>query len=233
MRRLLTLSLSLSLSLTLTLSSFSCIAEEISVIGVETDGLVVMEAEDFERQEKDDIRRWHITTAEKTRDDSPDADPNHSAGASGGAYIEILPDTRTNHDEKLIKGENFSNEPGVMAVVSYKIRFQSTGRYYVWARIYSTGTEDNGVHVGLNGEWPESGQRMQWTEKNRWVWGSKQRTEEVHTGVPGMIYLDIEEPGEHTIQFSMREDGFEMDQFLLTTDPDFDGEAFVGESRKE
>ena len=30
------------------------------------------------------------------------------------------------------------------------------------------------------------------------------------------IWLDIKEPGLHTIMFSMREDGFEFDKFLLT-----------------
>jgi hypothetical protein len=53
---------------------------------------------------------------------------------------------------------------------------------------------------------------MQWTGENKWVWGSKQRTDEVHTGVPGILFLEVEQAGEHTIQFSMREDGFEFDQ---------------------
>ena len=36
---------------------------------------------------------------------------------------------------------------------------------------------------------------------------------------PHGIYLDISTPGEHEIQFSMREDGFEFDKFLR----DFEG----------
>ena len=86
---------------------------------------------------------------------------------------------------------------------------------------HSTGTEDNGLHVGLNGTWPESGQRMQWTKKKEWAWGSKQRTEEVHTGVAGILFLEIPKAGEHTIHFSMREDGFEFDSWLMTQDADF------------
>jgi hypothetical protein len=63
---------------------------------------------------------------------------------------------------------------------------------------------------------------MQWCPgKNSWYWDSKQRTQEEHCGVPGLIYLDIAEPGDHEIQFSMREDGFEMDQWLITKSPDF------------
>lgn len=187
----------------------------------ESDGFVAVEAEHFVRQEKSGVRAWHLTTFDHEAGITPDADPNHTEGASGAAYLEILPDTRKNHGEKLIKGQNFINEPGKMAILSYNIHFKNTGKYYVWARIYSTGTEDNGVHVGIDGTWPESGQRMQWTAKNHWAWGSKQRTAKVHTGVPGILYLNIESPGVHTIQFSMREDGFEFDQFLMTKDAGF------------
>jgi hypothetical protein len=34
--------------------------------------------------------------------------------------------------------------------------------------------------------------------------------------VPELIYLEIAETGTHEIQFSMREDGFEFDKFVLT-----------------
>lgn len=192
------------------------------VVFQESGGMVVVEAEHFFKQEKTEKRAWYLTTKDMQSGFQPDADKNNVAGASGGAYMEILPDTRKNHSEKLIKGENFINEPGEMAVLSYKINFQTPGRYYVWARIFSTGTEDNGVHVGIDGKWPESGQRMQWTAKRHWAWGSKQRTEEVHVGVAGILFLNIDNPGEHVIQFSMREDGFEFDQFMMTTDKGFE-----------
>ena len=187
----------------------------------EVDGLVAVEAEHFFKQEKSDVRAWYLTTGEKFAGLKPDHDPNHSASASGGAYLEILPDTRKNHSEKLIKGENFINEPGKMAVLSYRVYFNNPGKYYVWCRVYPTGTEDNGLHVGIDGTWPESGQRLQFGGKKRWMWDSRQRTEKVHTGVRGLIFLDVETAGEHTISFSMREDGFEFDQWLMTTDKDF------------
>jgi hypothetical protein len=172
---------------------------------VEKDGQIAIEAENYHAQERDEIRKWH-------RKEEP--------AASGGAFLHILPDTRVTHADKLIHGQNFSNKPGVLAILSYKVRFTTPGRYYVWVRAFSTGAEDNSIHVGLNGEWPESGQRIQFCEgKRQWWWESRQRTQEQHCGVPGMIYLDIPAPGEHTIQFSMREDGFRFDQFLLTTTP--------------
>jgi hypothetical protein len=173
---------------------------------------VSIEAEKFFNQEKAEKRAW-VRISSKGPSDSV------ANQASAKAYIQCLPDTRATDKDKLINGENFTNNPGEMAVISYKIRVRQPGMYYVWARCYSTGAEDNGIHVGLNGNWPESGKRMQWCDgKNKWTWASKQRTEAVHCGEPYLIYLDIEKPGKHVLQFSMREDGFRMDKILLTTD---------------
>ena len=174
--------------------------------------IISVEAESFLRQEKDEIRSWFKII-------SPAIEDSIANQASGRAYIHCLPDTRVTAKDKLIAGENFTNTPGEMAVISYNIKVKIPGRYYVWVRCYSTGAEDNGVHVGLNGEWPESGKRMQWCEgKNRWTWAGKQRTEANHCGEPYLIYLDIDKPGRHILQFSMREDGFRMDKIILTTE---------------
>ena len=188
----------------------------------ESNGMVAVEAEHFYKQTHTEKRAWQLTSAGNIPDFEPDGDPAHLSGASGNAYLEILPDSRRNHGEKLIHGENFSNQPGKLGILYYKINFENAGRYYVWVRAYSSGSEDNGIHVGLNGEWPESGQRMQWCQgKQAWRWESKQRTAEVHCGEPYKIYLDIKSPGVHEIMFSMREDGFEFDKFLLTRNRDF------------
>ncbi len=196
---------------------------------LETDGLVAVEAEHFCCQSLSDTRQWYLTDTITTPDVKPDPDPGHAAGAGGGAYLEVLPDTRRTHDDPLVHGENFSNEPGKMAIVSYKVHFQNTGRYYVWVRAFSTGTEDNGIHVGIDGSWPESGARLQWCEgKNAWRWESKQRTQEVHCGEPYKIFLDIEQPGRHIISFSMREDGFEFDKWFMTTDKNYERPAGHG-----
>ena len=199
----------------------------------EIDGIVSVEAEHFLSQSQDDVRKWHETSSNNTPSGMPDGDAPHLENASGGAYLELLPDTRRNHDEELIHSENFSNLPGKLAVLDYPIHFQHPGRYYVWVRAYSSGSEDNGIHVGLNGEWPDSGQRMQWCEgKNEWTWASRQRTQEVHCGVEKLIYLDIPAAGRHVVSFSMREDGFEFDKFVLSreyAEPQGEGPA---ETRK-
>ncbi|MBT5017816.1 MAG: DUF5060 domain-containing protein [Planctomicrobium sp.] len=212
------------------IQSFCIGAEDnATVVFQESDGIVAVEAEHFARQTKTEKRKFYLSTADITPDISPDGDPNHVPGASGGAYLEILPDTRRTHADKLIKGANFSPSPGEQAVLHYRVHFKSPGRYYVWVRAYSTGSEDNGLHVGLDGEWPESGQRLQWCAgKQSWWWESKQRTEKEHCGEPHKIYLDIDKAGEHTISFSMREDGFEFDKWLMTKDKNFKRPSGIG-----
>ena len=183
---------------------------------IEKDGIVAVEAEHYFRQSKCEIRCWE-KIGKGDGNMSATAGDDQYLTASGKAYIEVLPDTRVTHDDKLIAGENFSNEPGEVAVVSYNVEFSNPGKYYVWVRAFSTGAEDNGIHVGLDGEWPESGRRMQWCEgKNEWTWASRQRTDSVHCGEERLIYLEVPSTGKHVISFSMREDGFEFDKFILS-----------------
>ncbi len=192
------------------------------LVFAEQDGLVAVEAEHFVRQELKDKRAFHITTSKLAPSIEPDGDEPHVGGAAGGAYLELLPDSRRSTKEKLIKGENFTDEPGELAVLTYRVHFTHPGRYYLWVRAFSSGTDDNGMHAGIDGTWPESGRRLQWCEgKQSWRWESKQRTAEEHCGEPYKIYLDVPTAGIHEIHFSLREDGFEIDRWLLTSDRDF------------
>ena len=189
---------------------------------MEVDGLVVIEGEDFTHQERDRTRGWFRFDTSNSGHDMLDSDVQHVDGASGGAYLEILPDSRATHDDKLIEGENFSNTPGQMAILSYPICFGQTGRYYVWARAFSTGSEDNGVHFGLDGHWPDSSARLQWCEdKHQWTWSSARRVPENHCGEQLTTWIDVGAVGSHTLQVSMREDGFELDKIILAKDRNY------------
>ncbi len=205
--------------------------EATQLVFAEQGGLVAFEAEHFAKQEHNTVRAWHRFTPTQRPKIAPDTDGTHVIGASGGAYLEILPDTRWSHGEKYLPGENFSAEPGKMAVLTYRVHFTTPGRYHVWARVYSTGPEDNGLHFGLDGQWPESGRQWQTIKKKTWSWDSRQRTEQVHVGVLGQLFLDVLTVGEHTIQVSMREDGFELDKILLTTDAKYTPQDHGPDSR--
>ncbi len=189
----------------------------------EANGLVSVEAEEYHYNFSNGKKRnWYIRSEHHVLKLEDDKEESHYHDAGAGAYIEALPDTRITHDDPLVQGENFYPVPGEGGIVGYKVNITTPGRYFVWARAFSMGTEDNGVHVGIDGVWPESGARLQWCEgKNEWTWSSAQRVPENHCGTNNTIYLDIETPGEHIVMFSMREDGFEMDKWLMTTDANF------------
>lgn len=216
-----------------TCCSSAAISQDSKVVFLEQNGELAVEAEHFQKQTQADVRAFYLVQADAVPEVKPDGDPTHLAGAGGNAYLEILPDTRRTHADKLKKGVNFSPEAGKMAVLHYPVHFETAGTYYVWVRAHSTGSEDNGLHVGLDGEWPESGQRLQWCKgKQTWRWESNQRTEKQHCGEPGKIFLEVAEPGLHTIHFSMREDGFEFDRWLITTDSKFERPDGIGPATK-
>ncbi len=183
-----------------------------SSVVVETDAFIQVEAEAFHSNDNNGTPRQWISVQ------------NDSIGmtASNSEYMIVSPDTRITHDDELIIGTNFFPESGTGSILSYKTYFNTPGLYYVWVSCYSTGTEDNGVHVGIDGYWPESSARVQWCEgKNQWTWSSAQRVEENHCGTPNTIKLNILEAGHHTIMFSVREDGFRFDQWLMTQDKNY------------
>ncbi len=173
---------------------------------------VKVEAESFSAKHPD----WRRVTSTSTPNVRPDPDGSHAGSASGRAYMELLPDTRVTHSDRLITNSNFWGEAGTGPSLTYSVNIPEAGRYIVFAKAYSTGTEDNGIHVGLNNRNPASGHRMQWCSgKNNWTWSSAQRTSSNHCGSPRTIYLDFTFAGANTITFSAREDGFELDQFIL------------------
>ena len=176
-----------------------------------------MEAEDHTLKHE----RW-VTTTPSTPTVETDPDGNHSDQASGSTYLELLPDVRVTHEDTFGPPTAYWGRGGQGPNVDYKVDFPEPGRYYVHVRAYSTGTEDNGIHVGIDGIWPESGQRMQFCSASRraWWWGSSQRDAGGNgsCGVEKTIWLDVGSAGMHTVSFSAREDGFEFDRFALIKD---------------
>ncbi len=189
----------------------------------EKDGFLEIEAEAFHYNSNNGTKRdWYVRSEKNEVPFTGESITNHSDVASGNAYIESLPDTRVTHADPLLHGENFFPIAGVGGIVSYKVKINNPGNYFVWVSAFSSGTEDNGVHIGIDETWPESGARIQWCEdKNQWKWSSAQRLPENHCGTSNTIFLNFPKTGEYIVSFSMREDGFEMDRFILTKDSNF------------
>jgi hypothetical protein len=80
----------------------------------ETGGVLAVEAEHFHRQTETSPRAFYVISDQRGVAVTPDADQPHLSGASGGAYVECLPDERVTHADPLVPGRNFSNEGGGM-----------------------------------------------------------------------------------------------------------------------
>lgn len=224
----------------------------------EVDGLVTFEVEHFHEQTNTEplATVWYeisvtdrypevscVTNVECGRDTRPDCneyptcdgDDTDPAGASGDAYLESLPDRRRDDHEAGTGGIGIVNTPGAGPTLHYRVWFENPGRYYVWGRARGQGPAANGLHIGLDGEWPRndlidpSTMRMQFPGGG-WKWTQNRRGGRQHTGVSGTdevsrrdanIWLQIDTPGLHTIMLSMREDGLEIDKMLMTTDPEY------------
>ncbi len=180
---------------------------------------ISIEAEEY--ISKDD--RWVMTDASTPQlPAAEDPDGNHSASASGGVYFELLPDVRVTHADPMGPPTAYWGQAGTGPQMSWAINFPEAGRYYVHGRAFSTGTEDNGIHVGLDGNWPPSARMMQFCTagSNAWKWSSAQR-EAGGVGSCGLqktLYLDVAAPGPATLSVSAREDGFELDRIVLIKD---------------
>lgn len=204
--------------ITIFASLLVCSAQGVHRVGMQSDEYHEYEAENFASQTETSKRRWHLVTKDKTPKVRKDPDENHSEGASKSTYLELLPDSLYDGNEKKVEGKNYSRTPGKVAVLSYNVNFKTAGRFYVWIRGLSTGDEDNSIHVGLDGNWPDTGQKLYICsgKRNKWAWSSHQFSNNENCSSTKRIFVDVKKAGNHKIMFSMREDGFEFDKFVLT-----------------
>jgi hypothetical protein len=184
-----------------------------------SDGLAI-EAEDFYRQSNAQSRMWHLVSPTSIPEIGPDSDPPRGPGASGDAFLELLPDGRQKDEDAVNNKSSIVHEGGKVAALSYLVAVAQPGRYYLWVRARATDGDDNTLHVGLDGSWPESGKKLTFQSRD-WGWSNMQRD----TKAP--IHLDIDKAGLHEIQLSMREDGAEIDQLFLTDKADVKPDALA------
>ncbi len=182
--------------------------------------LVVVEAENYDvRDPRASQRDFYLEGKGQPAGSlpTPDADLSH-ADSSGGAYLEVLPDTRVegNLDED---GVFWTSEEGPL--LNYFVAFPVAGTYHLWIRGYSTGTEDETVFFTVDTQWDKAVLVKLCSGVEAWQWASHERMDALSCGLIGQVRLEIPSAGLHTVSVAAREDGLELDKWLLTTDPSF------------
>ena len=126
-------------------------------------------------------------------------------GSSGGSMI-------TTPDAGNLKA-NAVGSPSMR----YDVDFPTAGSWRVWVRgwgdaVGSEGKSDS-VHVGINGTL-DGAAAMQGFPTGGWAWSNSTRGN-------GFATVQVDSPGQHTIEVWMREDGLEIDALLFTTDTSY------------
>lgn len=131
-----------------------------------------------------------------------------SSIASNGKSLKALPDTGALHNKDFE-----TNSPRL----DYSIEFSQSGTYYVWVRGVGESYTSDSLHVGLNNQAVKSASRIGRFYED-YTWSNK-----TMDGLQATIY--IANPGKHTVNVWMREDGFVFDQIQLVNDSSFDPET--------
>jgi hypothetical protein len=134
------------------------------------------------------------------------------AGYSGTGYMSLLPDSGIN-----LGNTGFTTNG---ARLDFRIAFTATGTHYIWLRggdPRGDGAGDS-VHAGIDGVSPASATRIDgapsFNVATGWNWVGN-----IQGDTRASITVDT--AGTHTVNLWMREDGFNLDKLLLTTDVAF------------
>ena len=112
----------------------------------ESNGQVVMEAENYDTNISRSGKSWNLLTT--------------LTGYSGTGYLQALPNTGTVNDA----GYNTTSPE-----LQYRINFTTTGTYYIWVRGRGRTKNDNSIHGGIDGTAPASAFGISGFP-NSWTW---------------------------------------------------------------
>ena len=127
---------------------------------------------------------------------------------------QFLPDTRVTSRDRLIRGVNFWDFPDDdTPYIEYEFEVEQAGEYLAEVAALHRGTEDNGAHMWLNGQWVL--ERIQWCQPNRWVYSSALRLNSNSCGVQGSAIVQLQ-AGTNVMRMGAREDGVFLTEVRFT-----------------
>ncbi|KAB7627888.1 Ig-like domain-containing protein [Alkalilimnicola sp. S0819] len=153
------------------------------------DGLLTVDAENYHRNTPRGAHAW------QDRADS---------AAVGGAALIATPNDGARLDSNLAE---------LSPRLDYEVEFQQAGTHYLWLRGLGTSGASDSVHVGLNGQRQEGGDRLA-NFGPSFGWSNMAMGQRIAT-------IEVPAPGRHTINVWMREAGFQLDRLLLSPAADY------------
>jgi fibronectin type 3 domain-containing protein len=123
-------------------------------------------------------------------------------GYSGDGVMQALPNSGTTTNTGYVTGSPSLN---------YKVKFDTTGTYYVWILGRAATTSDDSLHAGLDGATISTCDRIGGGFTTTWAWSKTTQD----SSSPATF--SVSTPGVHTLNIYMREDGFILDKIVLTT----------------
>lgn len=124
-------------------------------------------------------------------------DNDFTSGYSGAGAMKAVPDSGV---IRTLDYEVLSPQ------LDYRVNIVKTGYHYVWIRGYGKDTSSDSIHAGLDGKVVYTSANIKnFQPKQAWAWAGS-----------SMIKILIQNPGKHTINLWMREDGFIVDKIVLT-----------------
>ena len=131
------------------------------------------------------------------------------ATASGG-YVVTVDNNGGNNFWGVSSAAQVENEAPQL---NYRVNFETTGTYYVWARGFGANGGDDSLHIGFDGaRQTESGGLTGFTGGG-YRWGRNSTY-----GGQGRVTLEVTTAGDHTLNLWPREDGIVVDKLLITDD---------------
>ncbi|MEM6391362.1 MAG: endo-1,4-beta-xylanase [Planctomycetota bacterium] len=130
------------------------------------------------------------------------------SGGSDGLHMEAGPDNDTFRNTNYV-----DNSPRL----DFRVDFKKTGVHYVWVRGRAGGSgvgSSDSVHVGLNGNAVGSSDRLT-------GWGPGFGWENRTMDNNSRATINVTSTGVQTVNVWMREDGFDFDKIVLSTNPNY------------
>ena len=152
-----------------------------------------------------------------------EAEHYHSKTTVNNYYWELVDNDEASNKQAMQSLPNVNEEARITEdyitlspMMDYLIKFETPGTYYMWTRAKSDNDIDDSYHAGIDGEDVSSLSFYginAWTD-GKWHWSRKVKD--------GNASFEINDTSlYHSFNAWMRESGLIIDQFLITTNPNY------------